>query len=335
MDFTWPLYLVTVISTFISCVYSINNGLGMKPPMGWRSWNCYHSSITQTLIEQCVDAVADKSRKVNNVATSLADIGYNRIGVDDNWQLCNSTDSNGNANGHYWHNNSEPNGWPNINTDRFPNLSAMVDYGHSKNVLMGWYLNNCICYEHNIYPANMVNDVSFLRHYDFDGIKFDGCGSSRNITHWQELINKTGKALLTEDCHNSPQYPNASDDWCPMNFFRSSTDINSNFVDIIGVNLASTIDYNNEYPTGFVTRPGCWAYPDMLEVGNIPNQYNATANDMDQTHFSAWCVVSAPLILGFDLTNNDTMNDVWDIITNPETIAVSQNWAGTLCCQFC
>ena len=34
--------------------------------------------------------------------------------------------------------------------------------------------------------------------------------------------------------------------------------------------------------------------------------FHATASDMDQTHFSAWCIVSAPLILGFDLTNNDT-----------------------------
>ena len=48
----------------------------------------------------------------------------------------------------------------------------------------------------------------------------------------------------------------------------------------------------------------------MLEVGNIPQQYNASVNDMDQSHFSAWVVVSAPLILGFDLTNNTIMDRV-------------------------
>ena len=32
-------------------------------------------------------------------------------------------------------------------------------------------------------------------------------------------------------------------------------------------------------------RPGCWAYPDMLEVGNFvgPNSYNES-----RTHFGAW-----------------------------------------------
>ena len=34
------------------------------------------------------------------------------------------------------------------------------------------------------------------------------------------------------------------------------------------------------------------AYPDMLEVGRMPNVVE------DRTHFGAWCIVSAPLILG-------------------------------------
>lgn len=156
---------------FQSCI-AVDNGLGITPPMGWRSWNCYGGSITQTLIEKCVDAVLDKSRKVDGVAKSLSEIGYNRLGVDDNWQLCNSTDSNGNANGHYFHNDTAPNGWPIVNLERFPNLANMVNYAHSQNVLIGWYMNNCICREFNTYPANEVNDVSFLRKYDFDGIKF-------------------------------------------------------------------------------------------------------------------------------------------------------------------
>ena len=112
-----------------------------------------------------------------------------------------------------------------------------------------------------------------------------------------------------------------------MNFFRSSDDINTNYPNIIGYNLNSTIKYQ-DYPTNYIARPGCWAYPDMLEVGNIPQQYNATVNDMDQSHFSAWVVVSAPLILGFDLTNDTIMDRVWPVITNKEVIAVSQSWNG-------
>eukprot|EP00483_Globobulimina_turgida_P011618 UN11640 len=113
-----------------------------------------------------------------------------------------------------------------------------------------------------------------------------------------------------------------------MNFFRSSSDINSNYPHVIGNNLQSVINYTRQYPTGFISRPGCWAYPDMLEVGNFGYQYNATPKAMDQTHFSAWCIVSSPLILGFDVLNNTKMDQFWEIITNDEVLSVSQSWAG-------
>jgi len=60
----------------------------------------------------------------------------------------------------------------------------------------------------------------------------------------------------------------------------------------------------------------------MLEVGNIAN-YNE-----GRAHFGAWIIVSAPLILGFDLTDKNKMDSVWNIITNTEALAVSQTWAG-------
>ena len=189
-------------------------------------------------------------------------------------------------------------------------------------------MNNCICNEQEAYPANMVNDVAFLREYDFDGVKFDGCSSSKNITYWQEMINATGsKPMLTENCHNGPNY--ATLDWCPMNFFRTSGDINNDYVRVIGTNLQSVIPYS-EYPGPSITRQGCFAYPDMLEVGNFHPQYNAAVTSMDRTHFGAWVVVSAPLIIGYDVTNSDLTDQVWDVLTNTEAIAVSQTWAGVL-----
>ena len=68
--------------------------------------------------------------------------------------------------------------------------------------------------------------------------------------------------------------------------------------------------------------PGCWAYPDMLEVGNMP-----TFNE-SRSHFGAWCIVSAPLILGHDLANTTLNAEIWPIITNKHAIAVSKSWAG-------
>ena len=42
------------------------------------------------------------------------------------------------------------------------------------------------------------------------------------------------------------------------------------------------------------SRPGCWTYSDMLEVGN-----NLSPTE-SRTHFAAWAVTSSPLVLGFE-----------------------------------
>jgi len=59
----------------------------------------------------------------------------------------------------------------------------------------------------------------------------------------------------------------------------------------------------------------------MLEVGNL-----ATFEE-DRAHFSAWCIVSSPLILGHDLNNSATNDRIWPIVTNKAAISVSQSFA--------
>ena len=41
-----------------------------------------------------------------------------------------------------------------------------------------------------------------------------------------------------------------------------------------------------------------------------------------RSHFGAWAIVSSPLILSFDLTNETTMASVWPFISNVEAIGV-------------
>ena len=70
------------------------------------------------------------------------------------------------------------------------------------------------------------------------------------------------------------------------------------------------------------TRPGTWAYPDMLEVGRLAN---ATE---DRSHFGLWAISSSPLVLGFDLTDDAVTQRVWGTITNTGVLAVNQAWVG-------
>ena len=51
--------------------------------MGWRSWNCYHSGISQAKMTTAADAMVNKSR-----GASLLEVGYENCGLDDYYQAC-------------------------------------------------------------------------------------------------------------------------------------------------------------------------------------------------------------------------------------------------------
>ena len=111
--------------------------------------------------------------------------------------------------------------------------------------------------------------------------------------------------------------------WCPYNFFRTSGDT-VNLWDRVMSNLLSVTPWLEARATGGTpfSRPSCWAYPDMLEVGRMPEHGAAES----RSHFAAWAIISAPLVLGFDLTNEERLRAAWPIISNAEVIKISQTW---------
>lgn len=63
---------------------------------------------------------------------------------------------------------------------------------------------------------------------------------------------------------------------------------------------------------------GGWNDPDMLEVGNGKLTY-----DQNKSHFSVWCMLNAPLILGNDLRK--ISKEVLSIVTNKNMISINQD----------
>eukprot|EP00756_Hemistasia_phaeocysticola_P016784 Hpha_TRINITY_DN15497_c2_g9::TRINITY_DN15497_c2_g9_i1::g.176301::m.176301/K07407/E3.2.1.22B, galA, rafA; alpha-galactosidase len=335
-----------VLAAAVGPAAAIDNGIGLTPPMGWRSWNCFHGAVNQSQIQAVMDKMSERTRTVGGKATSFLDLGFSSVGLDDNWQAC----------GAGWNKSFHTeSGEPMINFDRFPDMKAMVDYGHSKGLKVGWYMNNCICAEHQFsspefIKAHMEKSAAAVAWYGFDGVKLDGCGQFLNLTWWAELLNATGRPIEIENCHWGRTVPGsglsneAEDVWhqgklrsgggpsqgdapcsgtttpsdCPYNFFRSSGDITNTF-DSMHNNLQTTKKFQGDPP---LSRPGTWAYPDMLEVGNL-----ASFNE-DRTHFGAWCIVSSPLILGHNLLDESLNDRVWPILSNTDAIAVNQAWAG-------
>ena len=317
---------------------AIDNGLGLRPPRGWRSWNQFQCAINQSLVEAQYSALASRVRDVDGAPTSLLDLGYTTAGIDDCWQKCDSG-----PDGVGFH---DAQGYPVVDVALFPDMRAMAAKAKRLGLTPGWYGNNCHCSEQrpscalsaNGSDACFAGDVKATLDFGFESIKLDGCGVQKNVTHYAALFNATGKRVLIENCHNgNPTYPArtaAGNVDCPFNFFRSSTDIRPTYGSVL-INLRSTSAYNDAGLTG----PGCFAYPDMLEVGVTNAQREPECSKWGQrgctldltearTHFAAWCIVSAPLVLGNDLTDRATMDAIWPIISNRESLAVNEAWAG-------
>lgn len=110
------------------------------------------------------------------------------------------------------------------------------------------------------------------------------------------------------------------------NLWRTTPDIQANWVSIIGIYEINVLLYRH-------AGPGGWNDPDMLEVGNG----NLTF-DENKSHFTLWSMMAAPLILGNDVRafikadgTVDAENKTLSILTNREVIAVDQDLLGVQC----
>ena len=110
------------------------------------------------------------------------------------------------------------------------------------------------------------------------------------------------------------------------NLWRTTPDIRPEWLSIIGIYEATVRLY--EY-----AGPGNWNDPDMLEVGN-----GKLTDSENIAHFSLWCMMAAPLILGNDIRkflkpdgSVDLNNKVLKIISNKKAIAINQDKLGIPC----
>lgn len=320
------------------------------------------------------DGLTDRSRMVDGAPTSLLDIGYAELGIDEGWEACGQG---------FNHTQHTQYGWPVVDTTKFADMNATSSYIHSKGLRAGWYFNGCACGEPVEKLINYEGDVAENAATHFDAAKLDSCGSQKNLSLYYELFNPPGEkaGIIVENCHQGGDPPR-SDGFCPYHVFRVSGDI---------INLFDRVLSNLQHSRAFLgvdatlgkplSRPGCWAYPErvqirsgretrnrrtlhithtnvpasrfrdphanthcaprsMLEVGRMPGEVAfdgvtqlASPAAESRTHFGAWAITSAPLVLGLSLSLDDpvaqkAVDSVWDLITNREVVAVSQAYAG-------
>ena len=270
-------------------VYDRSSSSSAGPPLlGWRSWNLYGANVNQSLMEYTMEGIAHRRTHIDattGTAVSLCDLGYCDVGLDDNWQACNASEAV--AIGMHYHDET---GRPIVNLERFPDLKAMTAHAHALGLTAGWYHNNCICSDYCRNPQEcdlqIRQDALATVEYGFDSVKLDGCGGQMDLHLFDQYLRELSpdKPILIENCHWGKDGPSIlkknskqktvngeSELDCPFGFYRTSGDIRPNYESVMH-NLQSVEAFRKHN----LSRPGCWAYPDMLQVGVFEDWSGAT-----------------------------------------------------------
>lgn len=278
------------------------------PLMGWASWNCFRTNISEDKIKQQADAL---------VSTGLAESGYTYLNMDDGF-------FGGRA----------ENGQLLFHKERFPNgIKVIADYAHKRGLKAGIYSeagdNTCgHYYDHEGYNGQNVGlymheeqDLSlYFEACGFDFIKVDWCGALRlgldEKTQYTKIGNiidnlrrKLNKPLVYNVCRW--QFPGEwvteiADSW------RTGADITPDFDSVM--HQLDVIKPLYRYCT-----PGHVNDLDMMQIGN------GLSREEEITHFVMWCMMSTPLMLGCDLTI--LKEETLELLKNNELIAVNQDRA--------
>jgi alpha-galactosidase len=275
-----------------------DNGLARTPPMGWNSWNHFHTAIDDKTVREMADAM---------VTSGMKDAGYVYINIDDAWQL--EHDASGKI----------------VPNKKFPDMKALADYVHSKGLKIGIYSSpgpkTCGGYEGSF--GHEKADAEMYAKWGIDYLKYDWCSASAIYKDTDmrpvyqvmgDALKATGRPIVFSLC----QY-GREDVWnwgakVGGNSWRTTGDISDNWksMSTIGFKQMSIAQY---------AKVGHWNDPDMLEIGN-----GGMSDEEYRTHMTLWSMLRAPLLAGNDVR---AMSDATKgILMNKEVIAIDQDPLG-------
>ena len=303
----------------------VSGNTGKTPPMGWNSYNRFGLGVTARLIEEIADGV----RKYK-----LDEAGYKYLVIDDGWQ----------------DKQLGPDGEIFASPDKFPEgIAPLVKYVRNSGLELGIYSspNKLSCGGR---PGSLGHEEIHAKQFADWGVafvKYDYCptrSNERDLPRDQIIerykvfhaaIKRHAPAMVIAICEkgwagklrqprNGGNLPvtreqrKAAFAWCAEAgvMWRTTGDISPKWNRIMEI-------LDEQEGLASLAGPNAFNDPDMLEVGN--GNLSPAEN---RAHFSLWCVLNAPLILGNDL--RQIPDDTLAIISNKEVIALNQD---LLCLQ--
>jgi alpha-galactosidase len=275
-----------------------DNGLARTPPMGWNSWNRFHLDISDGMIREIADAM---------VESGMRDAGYVYVNIDDGWQ--GERDEDGVL---------HPN-------ERFPDMKALADYVHDKDLKLGIYTSpgHRTCGNREGSYGHEEQDARMFAEWGIDYIKYDWCGAFRIYENHEmqavyqkmgAILRETGRPIVYSLCQYGLENVWTWGADAGGHLWRTTGDIADNWksMEEIGFKQHALAEWAG---------PGHWNDPDMLEVGN-----GGMTHAEYRTHMALWSLLAAPLLAGNDL--RDMSQETIELLTHPEVIAIDQDPLG-------
>lgn len=294
----------------------------LTPPMGWNSWNCWACAVDDQKVRAAADAF---------VNTGLINHGWTNINIDDCWEV--KPDSKDPILGGE---QRDKDGMINTNK-KFPDMKALSEYVHSKGLKLGIYSSPgpLTCAGFTASYQHEEKDAQRYADWGIDYLKYDWCSYGEIVKKptlddfkkpyrvMRAALDKVQRDIVFSLC----QYGMGNVwEWggeVGGNCWRTTGDISDSWGSMAGIGFNQT--GHEKY-----AKPGNWNDPDMLVVGLVgwgPSLHPTNLKPNEQyTHISLWCLLSAPLLIGCDLSHIDdfTMN----LLTNDEVLAVNQDPLG-------
>jgi hypothetical protein len=286
--------------------------LALTPPMGWNSWNCWGLSVSDEKLKSSAQAMIDKG---------LIDHGWTYMNIDDGWEAEARS-----ANGEIPANK------------KFPDMKGLGNWLHDHGLKFGIYSSpgpkTCGGYLGSY--QHELQDAKTYANWGIDYLKYDWCSYgdiAKNDTTlaayqapykiMQQALRSQKRDLIYSLCQYGMKNVSAWGAEVDGNCWRTTGDITDNW------NSLSSIGFSQGLLSQYA-KPGRWNDPDMMIVGQVGWGENLHPThltpDEQYTHVSLWCLLSAPLLIGCDLSKLDAFT--LNLLTNDEVLAIDQDVLG-------
>ena len=313
----------------------IGDQLALTPPMGWSSWDFLQSEASDRDIRAQADAM---------VSSGLIDHGYSYLNLDDGWamKLAGSSES-------VHPRDAQEDIRPN---ERFPNMKALTAYVHSKGMKAGIYSSPgpLTCGKFAGSYQHEQQDARQFANWGFDLLKYDWCSYQAKDDSLAELqkpyrlmgsiLAGASRDILFSLCQYGKGDVSAWGRQVGGQLWRTTGDLAWGPKGVYSSwgNIAADFDQTDHVKW---VGPGGWDDLDDLLVGHIAYiPFNEKPPDVQidrimpppltpdeqYAQISLWSLLSAPLIIGGDLTTLDDFS--LSMLTNDEVIAIDQDPLG-------